>query len=107
MRLLVAEKRGADTASTMLMSKSMILIIDFDMSMVEAVSAPRFSATSNLIDVSNRISRQTTRPLEDLGYTVVRNPNTYGFAAVHGIKIQNQEWQGAADPGHDGIVVEV
>ena len=23
------------------------------------------------------------------------------------IKIKNQEWQGAADPGHDGIVVEV
>ena len=74
---------------------------------LNGVSAPRFSATSNLIDVSNRISRQTTRPLEDLGYTVVRNPNTYGFAAVHGIKIQNEEWQGAADPGHDGIVVEV
>jgi gamma-glutamyltranspeptidase/glutathione hydrolase len=87
--------------------QSIINVIDFDMSMVEAVSAPRFSATSNLIDVSNRISRQTTRPLEDLGYKVVRNPNTFGFAAVHGIKVLNGEWQGAADPGHDGIVVEV
>ena len=43
-----------------------IINVDFDMSMVGAVSAPRFSATSNLIDVSNRISGQTTRPLEDL-----------------------------------------
>ena len=82
-------------------------VIDFDMSMVEAVSAPRFSATSNLIDVSNRISRQTTRPLEAAGYTVVRSAQTFGFAAVHGIKIDNGTWQGGADPGHDGIAVAV
>jgi len=29
-------------------------VIDFGMSMAEAVAAPRFSSTSNAVDVSNR-----------------------------------------------------
>ena len=35
-------------------------VLDFDMRMTEAVNAPRFSATSNAIDVSKRISHAVT-----------------------------------------------
>ena len=51
--------------------------------MVEAVSAPRFSATSDAIDISNRIPRRVERELQGQGYEVVRSPYTFGFAAVH------------------------
>ena len=34
--------------------------LDFDMTMVEAVSAPRFSATSDTIDISNRIQGRSS-----------------------------------------------
>ncbi|HJR01915.1 MAG TPA: gamma-glutamyltransferase, partial [Methylomirabilota bacterium] len=81
--------------------------LDFDMTMVEAVSAPRFSATSNAIDVSNRIPRGVERELGTMGYEVVRSPNTYGFAAVHAIRIHRDGLDGGADPGHDGTVMAV
>ena len=50
---------GAPGATQIAMGVLQVLLnaIDFEMTMVEAVSAPRFSATSNAIDVSNRIPR--------------------------------------------------
>jgi len=38
-------------------------VLEFDMTMLEAVSAPRFSATSDAIDLSNRIPRAVARAL--------------------------------------------
>jgi gamma-glutamyltranspeptidase / glutathione hydrolase len=100
---------GAPGATQIAMGVLQVLLnaIDFDMTMVEAVSAPRFSATSNAIDVSNRISRGVQRELEAEGYEVVRSPNTYGFAAVHAIRVHPDGLDGGADPGHDGIVMAV
>lgn len=82
-------------------------VLDFGMTMTEAVSAPRFSATGNVIDVSNRITYRTTRQLEAEGYEVIRSPYTFGFAAVHGIRIEGERLDGGADPGHDGIAIAV
>ena len=82
-------------------------VLDFGMSMTEAVVAPRFSATSNAIDISNRIPRSVSRALESDGYEVVRSPYTFGFAAVHGIRIGDFGLDGAADPGHDGVALAV
>ena len=79
--------------------------LEFDMPITDAIMAPRFSATSNAIDVSNRIPRYVTRALEAQGYDIVRSYLSYGFAAVHGLKWQNGEWAGAADPGHDGMAL--
>jgi gamma-glutamyltranspeptidase/glutathione hydrolase len=81
--------------------------LDFDMTMVEAVSAPRFSATSDIIDVSNRIPWRVERELQARGYEVARNPYTFGFAAVHAIRVHSDGLDGGADPGHDGIVIAV
>jgi gamma-glutamyltranspeptidase/glutathione hydrolase len=74
---------------------------------VEAVSVPRFSATSDAIDVSNRIPRGVERALVAQGYEVVRSPITFGFAAVHGIRVHPDGLDGGADPGHDGVVLAV
>jgi gamma-glutamyltranspeptidase / glutathione hydrolase len=81
--------------------------LDFDMTMVEAVSAPRFSATSDTIDISNRIQWKVERELQGQGYPVVRSPYTFGFAAVHGIRVHEDGLDGGADPGHDGVVIAV
>jgi gamma-glutamyltranspeptidase / glutathione hydrolase len=100
---------GAPGATQIAMGVLQVLLnaLDFDMTMVEAVSAPRFSATSNAIDVSNRIPRGVERELERQGYEVVRSPNTYGFAAVHALRVHPDGLDGGADPGHDGIVMAV
>jgi gamma-glutamyltranspeptidase / glutathione hydrolase len=100
---------GAPGATQIAMGVLQVVLnaLDFEMTMVEAVSAPRFSATSNAIDVSNRIPRATERQLEAQGYEVARSPNTYGFAAVHAIRVHPDGLDGGADPGHDGIVLAV
>ncbi|MGE0579844.1 MAG: hypothetical protein AB7F22_04220, partial [Reyranella sp.] len=79
----------------------------FFLTMVEAVSAPRFSATSDTIDTSNRIQGRVERDLQAEGYPVVRSPYTFGFGAVHAIRIHEDGLDGGADPGHDGVVIAV
>lgn len=100
---------GAPGATQIAMGvlQAILNVIDFGMTMTEAVSAPRFSATSNAIDVSNRIVHGVTRQLETDGYEVIRSPYTFGFAAVHGIRIDGDALDGGADPGHDGIALPV
>lgn len=78
-------------------------VIDHQMEMQAAVSAPRFSSTSNSIDVCNRIPRYTTRALEEQGYAIGRNPYNYTIAWVHGIQVQPDGLHGGADPGRDGV----
>lgn len=82
-------------------------VLDFDMTMTEAVSAARFSATSNAIDLSNRIPYAVERDLNAQGYETIRSPYTYGFAAVHGVRIDDRQLDGGADPGHDGTALLV
>ncbi len=103
--LVIGAPGGTQIAMGVL--QAILNVIDFGMTMTEAVSAPRFSATSDAIDVSNRIPRFVTRALEAQGYQVVRSPYTYGFAAVHGIRLAGGKLDGGADPSHDGIAIRV
>ena len=80
-------------------------VLDFGASMSDAVSWPRFSATSNLIDVTNRIPWSVTRALEEQGYGVVRSPQSYGIAWVHGIRLTETGPEGGADPATDGMAL--
>ena len=95
------------TQITMGVLQALLNVLDFDMSMSDAVSAARFSATSNPIDVSNRIPRFVTRELEAQGYEVIRWAASYAFARVHGIRIDGGEWSGGADPAADGMALAV
>ena len=85
--------------------QAIINVIDFDMTMLEAVSAPRFSSTSNIIDVTNRIPKYVTNELQKNDFQIVRSPLTFGVAAVHGIRIIDGKMDGGADPGHDGVAL--
>ena len=82
-------------------------VLDFGMSMLEAVSSPRFSATSDVIDLSNRIPRSAERELAGLGYQTARSPLSHTFAWVHGIKITPDGLEGGADPATDGVALSV
>ena len=82
-------------------------VLDFDMGMNDAVSAPRFSSTSNAIDIMNRIPDYVVEPLMADGYEVIRSAMGFGIAAVHGIRIDGDRLSGGADPGHDGVALGV
>ena len=85
--------------------QAILNVIDFKMSIKDAVSAPRFSGNSLLIDVSNRIPRFITKELEKMGYPVWRWPQSYCFAWVHGILIKGDMLMGGADPATDGMAL--
>jgi len=89
-------------------TQAIVNVLDFDMSITEAVAAPRIAVTSNqTIDVSNRIPCFVTRQIENLGYAINRSYLSYAFAGVHGIKIVDGVAHGAADPGRDGMALSV
>ena len=82
-------------------------VVEFDMSALEAVSAPRFCATSDTIDITNRILRSTERDLRARGYPVRRWPMNFHFSGVHAIRIADGRLDGGADPGRDGMAMAV
>ncbi len=77
-------------------------VLDWGMGMQEAVLAPRFSCTSESVDISNRIPRAVERSVNEMGYPTKRNFHSYPFAAVHGISQFDGLLQGGADPQRDG-----
>ncbi len=82
-------------------------VIDFGMTMLEAVAAPRVMAVSDAIDVSNRITHEVTDALTADGYDVKRSWMTYAFAGLHGIRIVDGRLDGGADPQRDGMALLV
>lgn len=106
MKLAIGAPGGTQIAMGVM--HGILNVLDHGMTMTEAVSAPRFSATSDIIDVMNRIPRYVQRELEGMGYEVVRNAETFGIAAVHGIRVREDgTLDGGADPGHDGVAIGV
>ena len=87
--------------------QAVVNVLDWGMTMQEAVMAPRFSATTDEIDISNRIPHATQRGLEAMGYGVRRNFHSYPFAAVHGVTMFDGVLQGGADPQRDGYAAGV
>ncbi|MEM7092294.1 MAG: gamma-glutamyltransferase family protein [Actinomycetota bacterium] len=104
-RYVVGAPGGTQIAMGVL--QALLNVMDFDMSATEAVSAPRFSSTSNAIDIMNRIPGYVVEPLADTGYEIIRSPMSFGIAAVHGIRIDDGALTGGADPGHDGVALGV
>ncbi|MBI3706397.1 MAG: gamma-glutamyltransferase family protein [Proteobacteria bacterium] len=87
--------------------QAVLNVVEFDMTALEAISAPRFCATSDTIHLTNRILRSTERDLATRGYPVKRIPLNFYFAGVHGIRIDGGRLDGAADPGRDGMAAMV
>ena len=77
------------------------------MSAVEAVSAPRISVTSNIVDVCNRIPRFVTDKLAEAGHPIARSPQSFAFGAPHALLRRAGGWTGGADPQRDGVGITV
>jgi gamma-glutamyltranspeptidase/glutathione hydrolase len=95
------------TYITMGVLQGILNAVDFGMTAQEAVSAPRFCATSDTIDITNRILRRTERALTEMGYKMRRSALNYHFAGVHALRRTAAGWDGGADPGRDGMVLRV
>ncbi|MBR0643042.1 gamma-glutamyltransferase [Roseomonas hellenica] len=86
-------------------AQAIMNVVDFGMSMSEAVAAPRIVALSDTIDVANRIPHATTAALEGMGYPIARSYQSYAFGAPHGLLIRDGVCSGGADPQRDGMVM--
>lgn len=80
----------------------LINLLDWGMDIQTAISAPRIAATSNAIDISNRIPRAVEKQLQSMGYDVRRSHLSYAFAGVHGVSMFGAQIAGGADPQRDG-----
>ena len=101
--LLVGAPGG--TTITMGNLQAILNAVDFGMDAQEAVSAPRFTATSETIELTNRILRSTERALKARGYPVKRHPFSHMMPLVHAIRLTEAGLDGGADPAADGMAV--
>ncbi len=100
---------GAPGATYITMGNLQVMLncIDYGMTAEQAVSAPRFAAVSDTIELSNRILRSTERELRAQDYPVHRHALSYTFAWVHAIRSVDGVLDGGADPATGGLVVAV
>jgi gamma-glutamyltranspeptidase/glutathione hydrolase len=82
-------------------------VVDHGMSIGDAVSAPRFSATSDLIDVASRIPAYVCEELAGMGYRTLRSVQSFIAARVHAILIEDGRVSGGADPAGGGMALAV
>lgn len=96
---------GAPGGTTITMGNLQAILnaVDFGMSAQEAVTAPRFITTSNTIELTNRMLRDSERALQALGYATRRWPVSYMPPLVHAIRLRDGVLDGGADPASDGL----
>ena len=96
---------GAPGGTTITMGnlQAILNVIDFGMDAQQAVSAPRFTTTSDTIEVTNRILRRTERELQARGYPTRRHAQSYMMPTVQAIRIVDGVLDGGADPSGDGM----
>jgi gamma-glutamyltranspeptidase / glutathione hydrolase len=100
---------GAPGGTTITMGNLQAILnaVDFGMNAQEAVSAPRFTATSDTIELTNRILRRTERALQARGYPTKRHALSYMSPDVHAIRMTEGRLDGGADPSSDGMAASV
>jgi gamma-glutamyltranspeptidase/glutathione hydrolase len=100
---------GAPGGTTITMGNLQAILntVDFAMTAQEAVSAPRFTATSDTIELTNRIFRSTERELQVRGYPILRHAFSHMYPIVQGIRIIDGKLDGGADPSGDGMAAQV
>lgn len=95
------------TTITMGNLQAILNAIDFGMTAQEAVMAPRFCATSDTIEINNRVLHSTQRALEARGYRVMRHPYSHMLPLVHAIRRVDGRLDGGADPAGDGMAAGI
>lgn len=84
-------------------AQTLIALIDWDMTMMDAISLPRFLDRNGALELEAGTALETMAPeLEQLGHKVEVRPLMSG---LHGIRVTPQGLDGGADPRRDGNVV--
>jgi len=94
--------------------QTILNVLDHGMTIVEAVSAPRFDCQGETIQVEGRIPRWVCAGLEAKGHHVERDSASYGIypttaARVHALLLDRERdaWTGGADPRGYGMALTV
>ena len=95
------------TTITMGVLQAILNVVDFGMDAQQAVHAPRFTTTSETIEVTNRILRRTERELQARGYPTKRYGQSYLMPTVQTIRIADGVMDGGADPSGDGMAMGI
>ena len=103
--LLVGAPGG--TTITMGNLQAILNVVDFGMDAQQAVHAPRFTTTSDTIEVTNRILRKTEAALQDMGYPTKRHGHSYMMPTVQTIRLVDGVLDGGADPSGDGMAMGI
>lgn len=82
-------------------------IIDFDMTMQDAIDAPRIYQNYNDgLYIEGHMAPETVYEMKLRGHNVIeRGKYDYFFGGVQGVKIDNDTLNGAADPRRDGKAI--
>lgn len=83
-------------------------VIDFGMSMDEAIEAPRVHCFNNVLHVEGRIPMETIERLRSMGHTVKIHPdfdNYFGGAQGILVELKTKLLYGGADSRRDGVAI--
>lgn len=102
--LVVGAPGGSVIISSVL--QTILNIVDFAMSPVEAVSAPRIHCEGGPIFAEARIEGRAVRELTAMGHDVRHSPISYDpqQSRAHAILVEDGRWRGGADPRGGGGV---
>ncbi len=83
-------------------------VVEFGMSPVEAVAAPRFDAQVHAIECHARIPSWVLKEVERKEQPCVKFPQSYGGIALVQLAVRRQSgWVGASDPAGGGVALAV
>ena len=102
---------GAPGATKIITALAQVIVnvIDFGMSVSDAVAAPRVNCQGDLITCHSRIPEYVCEQVHKR-HPIQRLPHSYGqLALVHAIRVDSEsgELRGAADPGAGGMALGV
>ena len=86
--------------------QTIVNVVDFGMSAVEAVSAPRIHCEGGPLHAEARMQGSVRRELEAMGHEVRQSPKSFDptMARAHALLLKDGQWQGGADPRGGGGV---
>jgi gamma-glutamyltranspeptidase/glutathione hydrolase len=104
--LVLGAPGGARIVSAI--AQVLLNIVEFGMSPIEAVSAPRFDAQVHEIECQARIPSWVLEEVQRRGQPCVKLPQSYGGIALVQLAVkQGDKWTGASDPACGGTALQV
>lgn len=102
--IIVGAPGGSVIISAVL--QTILNIVDFGMSPVEAVTVPRIHCEGAAVHAEARVQGSVCRDLESLGHTVKQSVLSFDpvMSRGHVITVRDGTWQGGADPRGGGGV---